>query len=129
MIAEITCLRELEERGILEYHDIVEFIVGEKTIIKHKVKSCFLDNSKSIRTEYNDEIFRILNIDDKWKIAEKIYKYEPTNKKTHTTLDQWPETKIKDYLTLTKLVAELYRIIEEQEPKYTKFTRFEIMEI
>ncbi|KKM04412.1 hypothetical protein LCGC14_1764530, partial [marine sediment metagenome] len=37
--------------------------------------------------------------------------------------------KYEDFPALTRLVKELYLIIEEKEMTFTKFTRFEIMEI
>ncbi len=124
-MSTITCLKELEEREKLDYEDIVKFTIKEK-LLKYKVRGLFLQNLS--KGNLNDEIFKILKI-DKWEIAEKTYKYEPINKKTRKDSTQWPETKSRDFSTLTRLVKELYLIIEEQKPVYTKFTRFEIMEI
>ncbi len=118
-MSTITCLKELEERGILEYDDIVEFTVNNKEILKYEVKDNYLHNKK--KTYDNDRIFEILNI-HKNKIAEKEYKYKPLD-------GAWPISKDNDFLALTRLVKELYLIIEKQKPVYTKFTRFEIMEI
>ena len=123
----ITNLKELKKRKILKYEDIVVFTV-KKEIIKYEAKLIFLENLKNISPRDNDRIFRILKI-DKWKLAEKIYKHEPRNKKTHNNPNQWPETKNTDFPALTRLVKELYLIIEEKEIIFTKFARFEIMEI
>ena len=70
----------------------------------------------------NDEIFNILNI-DKNELTEKAYNYE-TN-----VSEFWPTSKNNDYQALTRLVKELYKIIEEKERVYTKYNRFEIMDI
>ncbi len=121
----ITCLKELEEKKILEYHDIIEFTINNK-ILRYRVEITYLCYLKNGR---NDEIFKILGI-DKYILAENIYKYKPTNKESKPIpLRVWPETEYNDFLALTRLVKELYRIIEERESKFTKFTRFEIMEI
>ena len=112
----ITCLKELEEKRILELDDIVEFTIkGQK--IEYKVWAKFLKT----KGDNNNKIFRILEISDidKYKLAEKIYGYK-------TTKNQWPDSKNNDFSALTRLVKELYLIIE---PIFTKFTRFEIMEI
>ena len=108
----ITCLRELEEKRELEFGDIVIFTVN-KEILKYTVYQYFLSLDKI----YNDTIFKLLKI-DKYEIAEKTYGYKVNG--------SWPNSKSNDYPALTRLVKELYRIIE---PTYTKFTRFEIMEI
>jgi len=118
-MSTITCLKELEEKGILELNDIVVFYFKED-IIEYIVKEDYL-NCKFYK---NDEIFEILKI-NKNKIAKKTYNYK-------TDIENkgfWPESKINDYLALTRLVKELYRIIEERKPKYTKYNRFEIMDI
>ena len=115
----ITCLKELEEKRILELDDIVEFTIkGQK--IEYKVWAKFLKT----KGDNNNKIFRILEISDidKYKLAEKIYGYKPTK-------DQWPESENNDFPALTRLVKELYLIIKKREPVYTKFTRFEIMDI
>ncbi len=112
----ITCLKELEERGILQLSDIVEFTVN-KEIIKYYVWLRFLNTKGN-----NNKIFEILEIDDKYELAEKAYRYKATE-------HQWPESKDNDFPALTRLVKELYLIIEEKEIVFTKFTRFEIMEI
>ena len=61
-------------------------------------------------------------------MAKKAY----NDKNFHVNIiysSHWPETKIDNFPALTRLVAELYRIIEERKSKFTKFTRFEIMDI
>ena len=112
----ITCLKELNKRKCLELDDIVIFTVNEETI-EYTVTNCYLHNYRN----HNFRIFRILEL-DKSKLAVKTYGY-----KIDTGF--WPESKINDYPALTRLVKELYTIIEEREIKYTKFNRFEIMDI
>ena len=121
-MTEITCLRELEEREVLEFNDIVEFTVKEK-IIKYKVCTFFLMNKKFEMTPNNDEIFEILKI-DKNKIAGKIYGH---NRNKKQPIGLWPNSNHLDFPARTRLVKELYKIIKEIN--YTQFTRFEIMEI
>ncbi len=124
-MSTITCLKELEEKGVLESEDIVIFTIN-KEIIKYNVRNLYLQNFKSTSTCYNDEIFRILEI-DKYEIIKKTYKDNIIRKRYTSTY--WPETKNINHPALTRLVAEIYRIIKERNPVYTKFTRFEIMEI
>jgi len=126
-MAEINNLKELEERGCLELGDIVNFTVN-KEIIGYKVKTlshraylCSNGNTGS-----NCVIFEVLEL-DKFKMAERVYGYKPVN--SYDTTKVWPETRKEDYLALTRLVKELYKIIEEKEIKYTKYNRFEIMDI
>ncbi len=119
----ITCLKELEERRILELEDIVEFTIN-KEILGYKVQTKFLMHTIDSQ---NDYIFNILKI-NKINIAEKTYRYKIDNEFSYYN-DFWPYSKKDDFPALTRLVKELYRIIEEKEFKYTKFTRFEIMEI
>ncbi len=118
VVKTITCLKELEERRILELDDIVEFIVKEE-VIEYEVWSRFLN----LLNRPNNRIFEVLEIDDKHKLAEKIYGY--------IIIDggYWPYSNHNDFPALTRLVKELYLIIGEKKMIYTKFTRFEIMEI
>ncbi len=113
----ITCLKELEEKGELTEIDIVKFTV-KKQIIKYSV--CYTCLSL-INSGYNDKIFEILKI-NKYKLTEKTYGYKANS-------GMWPSSEYRDYPALTRLVKELYSIIEEPVKGYTKFTRFEIMEI
>ncbi len=118
----ITNLKELEKKGELEHNDTVEFIIKEK-IIKYEVQNNFL-----IYEGYkNDKIFDILKV-DKMKLAEKAYSYKIEDEFSHKN-SYWPYSKNSDYSALTRLVAELYRITEGRGTTYTKFTRFEIMDI
>ena len=117
-MTEINNLKELEEYGKLKDEDIVIFTI-EKEILKYKVNERFLHNIN--HNIYNSEIFTILKINKK-EITEKTYRYK-------TTHGDWPCSKYRDYLALTRLVLELYRIIKEQKPVFTKFSRFEIMDI
>ena len=124
-MSTITCLRELEERGELEELDIVEFIVKEE-VIKYIVCFNHLWDKKHRESFTNNKIFKILEIDKK-EITEKTYGYEPIK---HNNNDRYfPEYRDNDFSAITRLVAELYKIIEKKEIIYTKFTRFEIMEI
>ncbi len=124
MSIRITCLKELKEKRILEYNYVVEFTVKEQ-IIRYKVKEFFLQNLNEDILSFNNEIFKILEINEHI-LARKIYKYIPKN--IFRKLE-WPETEPRDYSSLTRIVKELYEIIEKREPVFTKFTRFEIMEI
>ena len=119
----IACLKDLEERRKLEYEDIVKFTI-KKQIIEYRVVHHYLFNTKN-DPHKNDEIFKTLRI-DKVELAEKAYKYKLTNAKLWIE-GYWPQLKSHNFPALTRLVKELYLIIEE--PVYTKFTRFEIMEI
>ena len=123
MSTTITCLKELEEKGTLEYKDIVEFTIKEQ-IIKYKVLNFYLSNIKG-NVYDNDEIFKILEI-DKIITTEKAYNCKIINISAFDP-GYWPQLENRDFPALTRLVAELYRIIEKTV--YTKFTRFEIMEI
>ena len=116
----ITCLKELEKRKCLELDDIVVFTVKEEKIISYNVGDNYLRNRNVV---INEEIFIILKL-KKYEIAEKTYRYEIINNKS-----DWPTSEHEDYPALTRLVRELYTIIEEKEPKYTKYNRFEIMDI
>ncbi len=112
-MATIICLKDLKEKGELEYKDIVEFTV-EKERIKYKVWSCFLNNSQSEKDEIkNDEIFKILKI-DKMKLAEKIYDYKIEGTWSSNN-GYWPKSNDNDFPALTNLVAELYKIIEKKK--------------
>ncbi len=117
---KIINLKGLEDKKELQFDDIVEFTVKEK-IIKYIVKYDHLLNKDHKRGKLNNEIFRILKI-DKYKIAEKAYGYKQK-------YGMWPCSKNEDFPALTRLVAELYIIIEKRKIVFTKFTRFEIMEI
>ena len=121
----ITNLKELEEKGELELKDNVIFIIKEKKI-GYSVEGNYLYYMNG--GSKNDKIFRILKI-DKLKIAEKTYGYKPLNIDKPFCDRNWPEIKLDDFPALTRLVKELYLIIEERKLVYTKFTRFEIMEI
>ncbi len=121
-MSTITCLKELNKRKCLELDDIVIFTVKEEIMI-YKVKTCWLHSL----TNTNYRIFTVLKI-NKAQISEKTYEYnEPIKFKDKE--GYWPEFKDNDYPALTRLVKELYTIIEEREPKYTKYNRFEIMDI
>ncbi|HUS50609.1 MAG TPA: hypothetical protein VMZ91_10620 [Candidatus Paceibacterota bacterium] len=118
----ITCLKELNERKYLEIDDIVKFTIKENTIT-YTVRSAFL---KIFNGKNNDEIFRILDL-DKDKLAERIYGYKRSV--DYPGANYWPEIEMSDFPALTRLVRELYTIIEEKDKVYTKYNRFEIMDI
>ena len=121
-MSKITCLKELNKRKYLELDDIVKFTINEK-IIEYTVQIDYLLNN-NINYD-NDEIFKILEL-DKNKMAEKAYGYKPTN--STSNIFHWPEVD-NDLPALTRLVKELYKAIEERKPKYTKYNRFEIIDI
>ena len=128
-MSEINSLKELNKRKCLEHKDIVKFTINEEKTIEYSVGPLYLSDSRKIYPINNDKIFRILDI-DKDKIAEKAYGYNPVNvgKNTRYPNNYWPEVD-NDYSALTRLVREVYLIIEEREPKYTKYNKFEIMDI
>jgi len=121
----ITCLKELNERKCLEHKDVVIFNVKEQRI-KYKVNGFFLNNLNSQKF-YNDEIFTVLKV-NKGELSEKAYEYDELIKFKDEE-GYWPESKDYDFPALTRLVKELYKIIEDRKPKYTKYNRFEIMDI
>ena len=124
-MSTITNLKELEEKGTLEWADKIIFTVNEQ-IIEYKVYSFNLQKDRLSNGEIdNDRIFKILNLDRK-EISEKTYGYES---KDNSNNGWWPESNNDDYFALTRLVKELYKIIEERKPVYTKYNRFEIMDI
>lgn len=121
----INNLKELEERKTLEMNDTVYFTVGEETI-EYVVRGVYLLNSSS--DNFNNRIFEILER-DKEKIAEKAYGYPPTNLSGNTS-NLWPQTKDDDYSALTRLVKELYKIIEEKKEVYIPIlTRWELLDL
>ncbi len=125
-MSNITNLKELKEHKELKLYDKVIFTINEEKI-EYEVKGTYLkDLSSNNYLSNNDKIFRILKL-NKNKLAEKAYKVKRTGNPEND--NYWPETKGEDYPALTKLVRELYTIIEEKEPKYTKYNRFEIMDI
>ncbi len=119
----ITCLKELEERRTLEYNDVVYFTVGEGTI-RYTVDECFLRN---LETSYdNSSIFRLLKV-DKYKLSEKAYGY---GVKREYKSYFWPDSKNSDYPALTRLVKELYMIIEgPEEDCIPILTRWELLDL
>ena len=119
----ITNLKELEGYKELKEGDVVIFTINEQ-IIRYTVNDQFL----CIYEKDNDEIFRILDI-DKNKIAGKAYEYKASYRLDSHSDVNWPEPKENDFSALTRLVKELYLIIKEREIKYTKYNRFEIMDI
>ncbi len=116
----ITCLKELNKRGCLENYDTVIFIV-DKQIIEYKVMSNYLHCRI-----HNNMIFHVLKV-NKDQLLERTYGYEPIHFKN--ALYCWAESKENDYLALTRSIRELYKIIEERNKIYTKYNRFEIMDI
>ncbi len=127
-MTEINNLKELEEYGELKIFDKVSFHIN-KDIIKYEVKtligSAYLCNNHGMGSS-NCIIFDVLDI-DKYETAERIYRYKALNASDINKV--WPEARDGDFPALTKLVKELYLIIEEKEVKYTKYNRFEIMDI
>lgn len=107
MAAKITCLKDLEEVKRLAREDIVEFTVGEESV-KYDVQCYYLSHFSNDYLK-NDMIFKMLEL-DKYKFAEKAYGYD-INRKGY-----WPNSKNYDFEALTKLVKELYKIIEDRWP-------------
>ncbi len=103
----VTCLKQLEERRTLGYMDRVYFTVGKETI-EYEVDGMFLHNLES--SAKNDKVFRLLEI-DKYELSEKTYGYKVKREDPDIF---WPESLNDDYPALTRLVKELYLIIEEE---------------
>ena len=119
----INNLKQLEERGTLEYNDTVYFTVKEETV-KYKVEPVWLGNIEN--TIQNDKIFKLLEI-NKYELAIEAYGHEFSPSDVEGT---WPESNREDYPALTRLVKELYLIIEKPEPKYEPINnRFEILDL
>ncbi len=118
----ITNLKELEERETLEEGDKVYFTVGED-IIEYEVYSCYLNSSLG-----NDIVFESLGIKGK-ELAEKAYGY-PLNRFGGHGL--WPYYKDNDYISATRLVKELYKIIEEkyhEKIDIPVYSRWELLDL
>ncbi len=117
----INNLKELEQKRTLEIGDKVYFTIrGE--IVKCTVYRQYLN----VEAGCNDKIFDILNI-NKEELAEKAYGYPLPIKDGY-----WPFSNKDDYPALTRLVKELYKIIEEKYPTevYTPiYSRFEILDL
>lgn len=101
-MAEYKCLADLQGKT-LEYGDIV-YLKG----IRYTVQSRFL------KEEYvnNDKIFDVLSISSKEEFATNAYGYDCYG-------GAWPECNRNDYEALTRLVIELYKIIEEKTSSIT----------
>lgn len=95
-MATYRCLKDLLGKT-LEFEDVV--ILKD---IKYIVLSKYLQEES--RSD-NSRIFKILSIPSKEKFATNAYGY------AHDYGD-WPECKKDDYPALTRLVVELYKIIE-----------------
>lgn len=72
------------------------FTIKDKNYI-YTVFSQYLSNRGS---DYNDQIFKDLKL-DKYKFCSNYYDYEPGN-------GDWPESKNRDYIALTKVVEALF---------------------
>ena len=121
LIMIIGSLKELEKYGQLELGDTVYFIVGEESV-EYTVDSQFLRNAN---TRYADSrVFILLEI-DKYELAEKTYGYTLIN-----NTGFWPYSKLDDYPALTRLVKEIYKIVEGPEEDYTPIlARWELLDI
>jgi len=95
-MATYKCLADLQGKT-LRYADTV--ILKD---IKYSVKSQFLQEKNYAD---NSEIFQVLSIPSKEELAKKAYGYEQKG-------GDWPECEKDDYAALTRLVIELYKIIE-----------------
>ena len=109
----------LRSRGILFFQaDAIG--LDKDNYVVYEVKNSFLCTYNN----FNSLIFTVLDI-DKYELTEKAYGY-------NLEIGSWPVSEQDDYPALTRLVKELYTIIEkieEKEIKYTKYNRFEIMDI
>jgi len=121
---EIHNLKELNKLGKnLKYNDHIYFEIYNK-IIKYKVIYHPLVNLNG----FNDEIFNVLEIRNKSKFAKKSYGYNSKNSKIY--YHQWPKSKASDYPALTRLVKELYKLLENKKAEYKPiYSRFEILDL
>lgn len=97
-MATYKCLADLQGKT-LEYNDIV-YLKG----IKYTVRTRYLQEEQNCD---NEKIFNVLSISSKKSFASNAYGYECSG-------GAWPECKRNDYEALTRLVIELYKIIESQ---------------
>ena len=121
----INNLKELEEYGTLRQAVYVYFPVGEETI-KYQVRENYLNTitiNSGDEVFNNDIIFELLNI-DRFELAKKVYGYD-----VEAVGIYWPCSKRDDYPALTRLVKEIYKIIEP-EVVYTSIkNRWELLDI
>lgn len=72
-------------------------------VVKYGVESSFLENR--FDTCNNGEIFKLLEIPDKYKFCEKYYGFLPS-------YGGFPETERGDYISLTKVAVALMELME-----------------
>lgn len=101
-MAEYKCLADLQGKT-LKRNDVVYL-----KSIRHTVDSRFLKEEHT----RNDKIFDILSIPSKEEFATNAYGYDCHG-------GAWPECNRDDYEALTRLVIELYKIIEEKTSSIT----------
>lgn len=123
-------LKELEEVELLLKRDIVVFCFklenGGKGEMTHRVgqssSGCFLDN---IDSGNNAKLFTELDI-DKIEFCTKSYGYPPEAD------GQWPYAKEHDYKAITRVVRDLYMLIEgvqEEVKEIEEVDRFSLMDL
>lgn len=96
-----TCYNDLKN-NTLKLGDNVQFKIPETNVyLNYKVHEQFLASECG----FNNAIFTLLHINN-YEIADKCYGYE-------STTGGWPEFKFHDFEAATRLVLELYKIIEE----------------
>lgn len=97
-MATYKCYDDLKHESLEEYDKVYFYFNGKE--LNYEVRSRFL----SSRDGDNSKIFDLL----------KINKQEFTSKAMGYQCDdgQWPEYKPHDYLAATKVVLELYKLIE-----------------
>lgn len=120
-------LKELKEAEFLIKGDMVVFCFkkenGTKVEMAHKVSQgysgCFLDN-----IDYGDnaKLFRVLDINE-IGFCEKSYGYSPERQ------GQWPYAKEHDYKAITRVVKDLYILIEGVPEKIEEVDRFSLMDL
>lgn len=93
----------------LSFDDEVIFKVGG-VIYEYEVGKTIL----FCRYNFNDSIFTVLGIssDEKRKLAEKYYGYEPSE-------GSWPAFRENDYEAATQLVKHLYDLCNKYNLKHT----------
>lgn len=123
-------LKELKEAKLLIKGDMVVFCFkkenGTKVEMAHKVSQgysgCFLDNTDCGN---NAKLFIELDI-NKIEFCEKSYGYVTERE------GQWPYAKEHDYKAITRVVRDLYMLIEgvsEKVEEIEEVDRFSLMDL
>lgn len=112
-MATYMCYSELADK-LLKYEDIIMFHIPETgEFIEYFVyrEHLKVKNDEYSEKKLNDIIFKKLNL-NKVEICTSFYEYKPVD---NIDADWWPESKNQDYGALTRVVLELFRLLEEEK--------------